>query len=163
MVGREITIAYQEARHLDELPEVYAGLVREARRMALQAYAPYSGFWVGAALLLDDGTCVTGNNQENAASPSGLCAERTALFYAGANYPGTPVRAIAITARNAAGPLRMPVNPCGSCLQVMLETEERSKRPLKVILDGQDSILLIDGVESLLPFNFKPSSLYGEK
>ncbi len=161
MIRKEITIGYQECSSLEELPVELAGLVLEARSAALQAYAPYSGFRVGAAVLLANGVMIKGNNQENAAYPSGLCAERTALFYASANYPETPVSAIAITARNAAGPMNTPVNPCGSCRQVLLETETRFNQPVKIILAGLNSIYIFDGVDSLLPMSFKPSSLKG--
>jgi cytidine deaminase len=159
MIRREIKISYQEYKNTDELPVVYAGLLTEARRMAGQAYAPYSGFCVGAAVLLENNVIVTGNNQENAAYPSGLCAERTALFYANANYPDIPVEAIAISAKNQDGIIKESVKPCGGCRQVMLETETRFNKQIKIILEGEHSILLLDGVDTLLPLSFKPSAL----
>lgn len=159
MLRKEIRIAYREYYKTEELPVLYADLLTEARRMTNLAYAPYSGFCVGAAILLDNGVIVTGNNQENAAYPSGLCAERTALFYANANYPDVPVEAIAISAQNKSGFIREPVKPCGSCRQVMLETETRFKKTIVIILDGQDSILMLKGVDTLLPLSFKPSAL----
>ncbi len=159
MKRREIRIVYDEAAELAELPPEMADLIREARKIAQKAYSPYSGFSVGAAVKLANGMIFTGNNQENAAYPSGLCAERTALFYASANHPGIPVEAIAISARNSGGLVTEPVKPCGSCLQVLLETEIRSRKPVKIILDGRTSIILINGIDSLLPLSFKPSSL----
>lgn len=159
MKRREIRIAYEEAKDLAELAPELADMISEARKIAEKAYSPYSGFSVGAAVKLANGMIFTGNNQENAAYPSGLCAERTALFYASANHPDVPVEIIAISARNSRGLVKEPVKPCGSCLQVLLETEIRFRNPIKIILDGKNSIILIDGIDSLLPLSFKPSSL----
>ncbi len=159
MTQREIRIIYHEAEGIHELTDDLAELIREARQISEKAYSPYSGFCVGAAVRLADGRIITGNNQENAAYPSGLCAERTALFYANSNYPESPVDAIAITARNARGLVKEPVKPCGGCRQVMLETEIRFNRKIRIVLDGQKSVYLLDGVESLLPLSFKPVAL----
>jgi len=124
------------------------------------AYAPYSEFRVGAALLLENGEIVTGNNQENAAYPSGLCAERVAMFYASAKFPGIPFKAIAITANSDKIAISQPVSPCGACRQVMLEYEILSKNPIKVILAGKSGpIFVIDSVTDLLPFSFGPNEL----
>lgn len=161
MVQREIRILFNEAGGLDELPEEMRELVTEARKISEKAYSPYSGFCVGAAVKLSNGKIITGNNQENAAYPSGLCAERTALFYANANYPDIPVDAIAISAHNRRGIVREPVKPCGSCRQVILETEARFNHKIKIILDGQQSIFIFNGIDSLLPLSFKPASLKG--
>lgn len=161
MIGRELRIEYWEYTGTEELPREYVRLVEAARASSDHAYSPYSGFRVGAALLLADGTVITGNNQENAAYPSGLCAERTALFYASANYPDTPVTAMAVSAANARGRVNEPVKPCGSCRQVLLEMEARSGQPIKIILDGKSRILLFGGTDDLLPFSFKPASLQG--
>ena len=130
-----------------------------ARKASEDAWAPYSGFKVGAAVKLLSGMVLTGNNQENAAYPSGLCAERTVLFYASANFPDDPVVAIAVTAQNAAGFLAEPVKPCGGCRQALLEVETRHNRPVTIVLDGQQSIYLLEGVGSLLPLNFTRRSL----
>ena len=116
-------------------------LLREAALQAAErAYAPYSGFQVGAAALLENGEVVTGCNQENAASPSGLCAERVALSYAGARYPGVPVSALAIIAVSG-GEIRPRIAPCGACCQVLLEMEKRGGRPMRLsfcpILDSE--------------------------
>jgi cytidine deaminase len=131
----------------------------EARRITGQAYAPYSGFHVGAAVLLGNGLIVSGNNQENSAYPSGLCAERVALFYANANYPDSEVKTIAISAAKNGVLVNEPVKPCGSCRQALAETEVRFGTPIRIILDGQDSILVLNGVESLLPLSFSKKAL----
>lgn len=118
------------------------------------AYAPYSHFHVGAALRLADGTIVRGSNQENIAYPSGLCAERTALFAASAQQPGKAVKAIAIVGRNSEQALTA-ASPCGACRQVMAEQEMRQKSPLRVICyHSDDKILIFEGVGTLLPFSF---------
>ena len=105
----------------NELSREDATLIAEAVKVAQDAYAPYSQFKVGAAVLLENGIIVTGSNQENAAYPSGLCAERTALFYAGAQYPDVPVLALAVVAFNNIGQVEQ-ISPCGSCRQVLVET-----------------------------------------
>jgi cytidine deaminase len=161
MKQKEIRIWYEEYSSSEELPEDLKQLVESAREVSSKAWAPYSGFCVGAAVRLANGMVFTGNNQENAAYPSGLCAERTALFYSNANYPEVPVVAIAISARTDHRITNEPVSPCGSCRQVMMETETRFKQPINIILDGQSSIRIFLGIESLLPMSFKPESLKG--
>lgn len=139
----------------DELSDADKALVDEARSAASRSYAPYSCFNVGAAVRLADGTVVTGNNQENAAYPSGLCAERTVLFWANAQYPQLAVDAIAIAARNADGELSRPITPCGACRQVILEVENRYGRAVKIILFGTKECYVIeDGIKALLPLSF---------
>lgn len=159
MKTTEIRIVVHEFENIDELPEEDRNLLFEARRITRMAYAPYSGFFVGAAVLLEKGLIVTGNNQENSAYPSGLCAERVALFYANANYPESEVKAIAISAAKNGVLVNDPVKPCGSCRQALAETEVRFKTPIRIILDGQDSILVLNGVESLLPLSFSKKDL----
>ncbi len=159
MNRREIKIAYLEFDGAEELPDEFRLLVMSARKASGDAWAPYSGFKVGAAVKLLSGLVLTGNNQENAAYPAGLCAERTVLFYANANYPDDPVVAIAVTAQNAAGFLAEPVKPCGGCRQALLEVETRYNRAVTIVLDGQQSIYMLDGVDSLLPLNFTGRSL----
>ena len=107
-----------------------------------------------AAVLLADGTIVSGSNQENAAFPSGTCAERTTVFYANSRYPDQPVCTLAIAARNESGFVDIPIPPCGACRQVLLETEQRYRQPMHIILYGEKKIFLIDGVKSLLPLSF---------
>ena len=159
MKTTEIKIVVYEFANIVELPLNDRNLLMEARRITEQAYAPYSGFHVGAAVLLENGMIVTGNNQENSAYPSGLCAERVALFYANANYSDSAVKTIAISASKSGALVNEPVKPCGSCRQALAETELRFKTPIRIILDGQDSILVLNGVESLLPLSFSKRSL----
>lgn len=141
--------------NLEELGPRDAELMRRAHEAALNAYAPYSKFHVGAAVRLANGAVVTGNNIENAAYPSGLCAERVAMFGAMAKYPGEAIEAMAITAHSDTKQIAEPVAPCGACRQVMVEVEQVSKRPLRVICQGETgAIMVFDGVESLMPFIF---------
>lgn len=120
-----------------------------------RSYAPYSNFHVGAAVLLENGAEVIGCNQENAAYPSGLCAERTALFSAGAQYPDVPVRVLAIAARGTDGELlEEPVAPCGSCRQVIIESETRAGSPIRILLHGRKCIYVVDGIQKLMPLMF---------
>ncbi|MDR2810988.1 MAG: cytidine deaminase [Tannerellaceae bacterium] len=138
---------------LAELPDEFKELTRLSILATRDAYAPYSKFQVGAALLLENGVIVTGNNQENVAYPSGLCAERVALFYAGAQYPDVAVYAIAIAAQTKGERVEM-ITPCGACRQVLLETENRYKRPMKVLLCGRTQIYIVESATSLLPLSF---------
>ena len=133
---------------------------RELTKSALEAthrsYAPYSNFHVGAAVLLENGTIVTGTNQENMAYPSGLCAERTALFYANSQYPEVAVKALAIVARDVDGVTnRYVISPCGACRQVMVETEKRFGKPIRVLLCGAEEVYVCESAASLLPLSFE--------
>jgi cytidine deaminase len=159
MKTTEIRIIVFEYQSIDELPENDRLLLIEARRITAKAYAPYSGFHVGAAVLLGNGKVFTGNNQENSAYPSGLCAERVALFYANANYPDSEVKAIAVSAAKNGVLVNEPVKPCGSCRQALAETEVRFESPIRIILDGQVSILVLESVECLLPLSFSKKAL----
>jgi cytidine deaminase len=139
----------------DELADGDKAVVDAARGATVNSYAVYSGFSVGAAVRLGCGAVVSGSNQENAAYPSGMCAERTTLFWANSNYPSEPVEVMAIAARNAQGELEMPVTPCGACRQVMLETERRFGNTIRIILYGSRQCYIIDdGVKALLPLSF---------
>ena len=138
----------------DELSEQQQVLIEEAKRMTRNSYSPYSHFRVGAAVRLKDGTIVRGSNQENAAYPSGLCAERTALFAANANYPDQPVEALAIACYAEGQFTSEPGAPCAGCRQVMLETEHRYGQPIQVLLYGQDVTYVIDSVDELVPLGF---------
>jgi len=129
-------------------------IVDKAKEATFRAYSPYSKFKVGAAALLMNGEIVTGNNQENVAFPSGLCAERTALFYAHSQYPDEAVKALAIAAYTEGDFLNRPISPCGACRQVMLETEMRFKQPVKIILYGKKEILIVESIKDLLPLAF---------
>lgn len=159
METKKIEIVYSSYQSLDELSQDDAYLIAKAREVSFNAWAPYSNFYVGAAVQLENGKIVTGNNQENAASPSGLCAERVALFSANANFPNSPVKAIAISAANGKGIVDNPVTPCGSCLQALLECEMRFDAPIRIILDGKSEILIVEGVGKMLPFFFSPKSI----
>lgn len=137
-----------------ELTKQEQTIIDAAKEACQTAYAPYSEFNVGAAILLENGEIIAGSNQENAAYPSGLCAERTAMFYANAKYPDTAVVSIAIMAMNKHGILPNPVAPCGACRQVLLETELRFKKPFDILLVGQSSIQKIKSSKDLLPLSF---------
>ena len=139
-------------------------LVDKAKEMTYQSYAPYSHFSVGAAALLDNKVIITGNNQENAAYPSGICAERTTLFYAQAQYPDAAIQALAIAARNESGDFtKSPCSPCGACRQVMLESQVRGGIPMRVLLYGSDCIYELACVEDLLPLCFTSADMKAEE
>ena len=159
MKTSEIKIVVYEYQTIGELPENDQDLLMEARRITASAYAPYSGFHVGSAVLLGNGQIFTGNNQENSAYPAGLCAERVALFYANANFPDSEVQTIAISAARDGKLVNDPVKPCGSCRQALAEAEVRFGKSIRVILDGQNSILVLNGIDSLLPLSFSKKSL----
>ena len=139
----------------DELPSADKEIVDAARAATANSYAVYSNFNVGAAVRLADGTVVSGTNQENAAYPSGLCAERTTLFWANSQYPAQAVEVLAIAARTAQGELERPIPPCGACRQVILETEKRFNKAMRIILYGvKECYIIEDGVKALLPLSF---------
>ena len=143
-----------ESYQLDELSPQDQELVQAAIKATNNAYANYSRFYVGAALRLENGKIVIGANQENAAFPSGLCAERTAVFAAQANYPDSPIETLAIAGRNEKGVLPDPITPCGACRQVILEIEDRYKKPIKILLYGTQKIYCVRSVKDLLPLSF---------
>lgn len=144
-----------KAMQKEELSEAEQLLVEAAIEATKRSYSPYSHFSVGAALLLENGKTVIGCNQENAAFPAGLCAERTAIFAAGAQYPDVPVTMLAIAARNSKGELTdEPISPCGTCRQVMIETETRFKHPIRILLYGKKCIYVLEGIKQLMPLSF---------
>lgn len=143
----------------DELSEKDRMVMEAAIKATERSYAPYSKFSVGAAVLLANGEILSGSNQENAAYPSGLCAERTTLFYANSQYPNQAVYTLAVAARNEGGFLEHPIPPCGSCRQVVLETEKRFDTPIRILLYGKKEIFIIKGIKSLLPLSFDGSDL----
>ena len=143
----------------DELSDQDKQLIDKAKEMTQHSYAPYSKFKVGAAALLANGAIVTGSNQENAAYPSGLCAERTTLFYANSQYPDQAVLILAIAARTEQDFIDNPIPPCGACRQVILETETRYKHPVRILLYGKKEIYLIKGIRDLLPLSFDGSEM----
>jgi len=150
----EIRILVHEYKNADELQEESRKLVEQAREASRRAYAPYSQFRVGAAVLLENGEIITGNNQENSAYPSGLCAERIALFYAGSRFPDVPIVKIAIAAFHKEKYLTHPVYPCGDCRQVMLEYELRGRTPIQIILYGSEKIKVLKSAKDMLPLPF---------
>lgn len=154
MTSKEIKIAYTEYRSLAELSEQDRTLAEAAINAISRSYAPYSHFNVGAAVLFADGEIIQGSNQENAAYPSGLCAERTALFYASSSRPDTPVKAIAIAAGQNGNLCKNPVTPCGACRQVMAQYQMKSGAPMKILLVGADRIWKFTKVDDLLPLIF---------
>ena len=140
---------------LDELSPADREVVDAARAATANSYAVYSHFNVGAAVRLASGTIVCGTNQENAAYPSGLCAERTTLFWANSQYPTQAVEVLAIAARTEQGELATPIPPCGACRQVILETEKRFNKAMRIILYGAKECYIIEeGVKALLPLSF---------
>ena len=145
--------------HFDALDQNVQQFICSAQKALTTAYAPYSNFFVGAALRMENGNVILGSNQENAAYPSGLCAERTALFAAGVQDPGVRVLAMAVVVARSDGAELGPAFPCGSCLQVLLEVERRQKTPVKVYLKGtSEHVYEADGVSVFLPFGFDPSA-----
>ena len=154
MKQRALSIQLEEYERLDELPAQQVQLVNKAIAAAKNAYAPYSKYKVGAAVLLNNGKVLSGNNQENAAYPSGLCAERVAIFYAGSQYPDVPVEMIAITAIQDGSIQEEPVSPCGGCRQVLLEKENLGKTPMQVLLYGTKRIQVLSRATDLLPLPF---------
>jgi cytidine deaminase len=152
---QSFTFNYQLFSNWTDLPEQEQRLVDKAYEAMENAYDPYSEFKVGACALMDDGSFILGNNQENAAFPSGICAERVALFYAGANFPNKKVLTLCIVAKGDLMPASQLLSPCGGCRQVMLESENRQKQPIRVILVNQDKrTMVLDSVIQLLPFGF---------
>jgi len=151
---KQINIEIEVYEKLDELTDIEQRLVKEAKSIAKQAYAPHSKFYVGAALLLNNGEIVSGNNQENAAYPSGICAERTAIFYANAQFPEQAIKTLAVAVYRNGEYAENPVTPCGSCRQVMLEAENRYQTPMRVIMTGEKQIYVANSVKDLLPLSF---------
>ena len=145
---------------IEELSQNEQKLLVEAERARENAYAPYSSFKVGAAVLLDNGEIVIGNNQENASYPSGLCAERVAVFQAGAKYPGVPINTIVITATSKDYVVDNPAAPCGNCRQSIIEYEQRQKKPIAILLRGETGpIFKCSSMADILPLAFSSSFL----
>ena len=149
MKERRIEISYK-VYAINELDAQDNNLVKAAIEATQRSYAPYSNFHVGAAALLENGVIVTGTNQENVAYPSGLCAERTTLFYANSQYPNVAVKALAIATCDSENTL----SPCGACRQVMAETEKRYGKPMRILLCGKTEVYVVESAADLLPFTF---------
>ena len=144
---------------LDELTVADRELIERAMKATDNAYAEYSHFYVGAALRLANGRIVIGANQENAAFPSGLCAERTAVFSAQANFPDQSIDALALGARNDNELIDNPVTPCGACRQVLLGVEERYGLPMRILMYGKSGVYSVGSAKDLLPLSFVDSSM----
>ncbi len=152
MENKIITTKIEVYSH-NELNETDKKLIELAKEATNTSYAPYSKFQVGAALLLDNGEIITGSNQENAAFPSGTCAERTTIFYASARYPGVKFKKLAIAAYTNGEFVENPISPCGACRQAILEYEKRDE-PIDILLAGKETIYKLHGIRSLLPLSF---------
>jgi len=160
MKSVNITATYTVYENLAELPESIQNLMKQAIMARKNAYAPYSKFLVGAAVLLNNNQIILGNNQENAAYPSGLCAERVALFSASANFPKTKIKALAITASPKDSILSNPVAPCGACRQVIAEYEFKQQKPLPIYFMGKaGKIIKTNSIKDLLPLAFDKTFL----
>jgi cytidine deaminase len=150
-----LIIEYQEIEHWNLLPSDEIELVNEAFKIAKSAYAPYSKFHVGASLRMDDQSIIVGSNQENIAYPSGLCAERVALFHAGAIYPDKKIKKICVVAYGDLFEKEAWLTPCGGCRQVMAESESRQNNPIEILLVSQNNkVLKFNSVLDILPLAF---------
>lgn len=158
MKNTTITIPLTEVSY-DELTTAQRAVVDRAKENTTRAYCPHSHFHVGAAVELADGRIIDGCNQENVAYPSGLCAERTALFSAGAIAPEQPIVRLAVACYTKGAFLSEPGSPCGGCRQVMVESEERGGRPMEIILYGEDHCYILPSARSLMPLTFDGSVL----
>lgn len=160
MKKRQIAFELTVFDSLENLPEGDQQLMKEAVKARGDAYAPYSNFQVGAAVLLENGSIVIGNNQENASYPSGLCAERVAVFHAGAKYPGVTIKTIAITATSKNYVVDTPAAPCGNCRQSIAEYEQKQDSPITLLLMGETGeVLKCDSIADILPLAFDNSFL----
>lgn len=159
MKKKEIICKIYEYDVFEELESKDQELIKESKQAALRAYSPYSNFSVGAAVLLDNGIIIQGNNQENIAYPSGLCAERVAIFYANSRYPEIAVKAIAVCSYTNNEFTYDPITPCGSCRQVLIETEERYGKDMKILLYGRSKTNMIKSTRVLMPLSFEKKML----
>ena len=139
---------------IDECSQIEKNLIEAAKTSCMNAYVPYSNFHVGAAVLFEDGEIMSGNNQENAAYPSGTCAERTTLFFANANFPNRKIVAMSVAAFYKGRFTKDVITPCGACRQVILEVENRFKTPIKLYLYSDEEIYVLDSIKDILPLNF---------
>ena len=160
MQVREFQLSYEEYASDRELSKTDAELLRLAREVTAQAYAPYSHFRVGAAARLQNGVIITGTNQENASFPAGICAERTLLSVAGAQYPGVAIETLAISYHNENGVSDTPISPCGICRQSLQEFEQRTGKPVRLVLGGETGkVIVLERSALLLPFAFSADEL----
>lgn len=154
MTSKEIKIAYQEYDSTEQLTPSDRELAEAAIQATASSYAPYSKFNVGAAVRLDSGLIIKGSNQENAAYPSGICAERTAMFYASATYPENAIISIAIAAGQDGVLCATPVSPCGACRQVMAQYQLKGGQHMSILLVGGSKVWKFEKVDDLLPLIF---------
>lgn len=160
MKKHQYSIQYTQFEQASELNETWLQLLMKAKEIISSSYAPYSKFHVGAAVLLENEEVVCGSNQENAAYPLGLCAERVALFAASSQFPGVKIKAIAITAHTDAFVIENPISPCGACRQVMTEYENLHQQDFTVIISGETGpVYVFDSANTLLPFSFNQKNL----
>lgn len=156
----QLNITYEVVSSQEDLTAQERQVLQLAQKATDKAYAPYSNFMVGAALLLSDGTTHQGTNQENAAYPSGLCAERTLLFGVGSNFPDQQIEILAVTARRRHESHFLPACPCGACRQVMAEYQNRQGKPIKLLMQAEDGkVVRFSTALDLLPFSFSKESL----
>lgn len=156
----EITTTLKIYQDINQMPDIAIHLMEKAIEMRQKAYAPYSNFKVGTAILMANGEIVLGSNQENAAYPSGLCAERVAIFQAGALYPNIEIEKIAISATSSQKPLLSPIPPCGACRQTIAEYEFKQKKPIEIYFMGESGeIYVSSSLQNLLPFSFDKNFL----
>lgn len=160
MQQKEFRFTYTEYDSAEELPASDATLLAMAREITKNAYAPYSRFRVGAAARLNNGEVITGTNQENASFPAGICAERTLLSAAASIHPGVPLETLAVSYLNENGVSNRPISPCGVCRQSLQEFEQRTGRPIRIILAGQTgNVLVLEDANTLLPLAFTSGEL----
>lgn len=160
MTEKSIILTYQEFEGIEELNSNDRQLLKEANKASLNAYAPYSRFKVGAAVKCSDGTITIGSNQENAAYPSGLCAERVAIFSAMSQNPNSVIEQVAITIKSHNGNSLEPVAPCGACRQVLAEYEHKQGKRIQIIFSGESGrTIIVKGITNLLPFTFNSDNL----
>lgn len=156
MIKKQLTTEVEVYENISELDETAQSLLKQSLKAREKAYAPYSEFLVGAALLLDNGEVVTGSNQENASYPSGLCAERTAIYWAGANYPDSKILKIAISASSLKKKNDQPIPPCGACRQAIAEYEQKQKQDIEIYFMGlEGKVVKVNSLADILPLAFE--------
>ena len=154
MIEKKITTTFIKSE-FNDLTHCDKNLIRIAKNSLKSAYAPYSGFLVGASVLLENGEVIAGNNQENVSYPSGLCAERVAIFYASSEFPSTKIKAIAVTAISKKFEIKDVISPCGACRQVISEYEEKQNENIRVLLhQANDTVIILNSISDLLPLMF---------
>ncbi|RZM07582.1 MAG: cytidine deaminase [Pedobacter sp.] len=160
MKKEEFKFAYELYESIDELAPADKALLEAARKITAKAYAPYSHFLVGAVAKLANGETVAGTNQENAAYPVGICAERVLLSSASMLHTDVPVETMAVSYNNTNGKSDRPVSPCGMCRQALREYEDRTSQPIRIIMSGMEGeVIIVDKARQLLPFSFGGNDL----